>query len=107
MKRFQILDRACSAEIEEILSDADVASRSSFARGDVRQRMLDGDARTKHGSPRCGGLEPSEFLLLRFVGGDGDAAALATGRLRAAGAQSTGAAHLGIEVHGVAAGFKG
>jgi hypothetical protein len=107
MKRFQILERACPAEIEEIFSDAEVPSRSSFARGDVRERMLDGDARTERGSPRWGGLELSEFLLLRFVGSDGDAAAHTARRLSAAGAQSTGAAHLGIEVHGVTPWFEG
>src|ERR1035438_4370983 len=58
------------------------------------------------GSSRGGGLELSELFLLRFVGCDGNAAPVAARRLGAAGAQGAGTAHLGIEVHRVAAGFE-
>jgi hypothetical protein len=77
MERLQILNGARAPKVEEISSDAEVPSLGSFARCDVRQRMLDSDACTERGSPRGGALQLSEFLLLRFVGCDGDAATVA------------------------------
>jgi hypothetical protein len=47
-------------------------------------------------------LQPVELLLLCLVLGDGHAAALPTGRLRAVGPKGAGAADLRIEVNGLA-----
>src|SRR4051812_32223002 len=96
----EILDRGGTAQIEQVLAGADVAGTVPFAGGDVSQRVLDGDASAEVAAAGRGALQFAELLLQGLVLGDRHTAALAGRRLGATRAETTGAARLGIEVHG-------
>src|SRR5512140_677924 len=102
MNRLQVLDCGGAAEIEEVLSDAEVASTVAFPRGDVREGVLDGDALSEDGAPRRSLLEFSELLLLGLVMRDRYSTTPSGGGLRALGALRTRSACLRVELDSMA-----
>src|SRR5262249_48453320 len=89
-------------KIEEILSDADVASAAPFPRGDVREGMLHRHSFSEDGAPRTSLLKSSELLLVSLVVSDRDGAAPSRCRLCALGAERAGSTCLWVELNGLA-----
>lgn len=102
MNSFEVLDRRCAPKVEEVFPNTNIPSTVSFARCDVRERMLDGRPFSQQGAARFGLLEFAKVLLAAFVGGDGDGSAFAGGGLRALRTQGTCTAGFWIELDGFA-----
>jgi hypothetical protein len=80
---FEILDCGGASEVEEVLANAYVASAMALASRDMCESVFDGGSLAECGAPGGRLLELSVLTLAGFVGGDGDAAAVARGGLGA------------------------
>jgi hypothetical protein len=64
---FEVLNRRCSAEIENILAHAEVASTPALAGGDMWESMFDAHPLSQLRAARRGGLHDAELLLQPLI----------------------------------------